>query len=313
VDIDPAAAINGEPRIHVATPVDTTQPAGVEKVRQYLQSNVAQAQVDILLDDGAHDAPLQGQTMEGMFELVKDGGLYITEDMQPRFGVPGGKRHRFCDMNMTDPFGFGSEEPHDAAHGTAVTANTRHYTSPHISEIFKTHDAFYASTSPGWNSPDSNLLVIQKNKTGNAFPPLVSKYNVVYDAFLKSDGGSFVKSVVIGGGFDLQVWKEAFPSADVLLAESAPAMGSSGVDVLVTSASDDQAKQDQVLKHFANLRNGGMLFVEDVKFSFCDWSENYDSLQVSPGLNQVMKDNPRYFLAMTEHDQSLRKLLIIRK
>lgn len=89
VDINPACKDLEEENVHIRI--------GSQSDRQFLR-NLKQEipQVDILIDDGGHTMRQQITTFEELFDLVKEDGVYLCEDMHTSYWIEfgGGLRRR---------------------------------------------------------------------------------------------------------------------------------------------------------------------------------------------------------------------------
>jgi hypothetical protein len=78
--IDPAedTSLRDEPRIHTHR-CDSTDPEQVSA----LLASVTWPSPDLIIDDGLHEPTAQTKTLHNFFPLLRDGGLYIIEDVIP--------------------------------------------------------------------------------------------------------------------------------------------------------------------------------------------------------------------------------------
>jgi hypothetical protein len=86
---------------------------GRRRVRQLDQSSAEdlaelcrqEAPFDIIIDDGSHFSAHQIQTFEHLFGALRDGGVYVVEDVQTSFwpGRVGGSETEWDGAHITDP------------------------------------------------------------------------------------------------------------------------------------------------------------------------------------------------------------------
>lgn len=314
LDIDSEAAVLGEERIVTVVGIDTTEPwSVVERLRPWRQGSA-----DIIIDDGAHDPVLQGKTLLSMWSWLRDGGVYVVEDLEYKYAwlhagpehqhLGNGASHHLCAMRLHEPFVFGSMQALYATLELAVLPKTTNYTPAGLDKVLRASGVFYVATKAGLET--SNLMVLPKNwaKEELLFQPLANHYHLAYNVLLR---GASVRVVVAQHPGQAAVWREAFPEATVLQGAGTEHCE---VDILVTSA--DSPGLDHALLAFARLRRGGYLFVEAVAFSFCDGTPLPRGL--GPAAAEIAEENPDWFFAMTQdewpHDGIPDyKLLVLRK
>jgi hypothetical protein len=112
IDVDPACAAKVEPpnQVRIGSQAD---PA-------FLRSVVAEMGApDIVLDDGSHIGRDQRASFETLFPLLRDGGLYVIEDLSTSYwpGHEGGWRRRGTGIELVkelidDMNGWYHDRPH---------------------------------------------------------------------------------------------------------------------------------------------------------------------------------------------------------
>lgn len=88
VDVQPDTQLTGEQRITTFL-ASSTDPAEVNRLME-AQGNL---QFDIIVDDGYHLDQAQLATLRNFFPYLKDGGLYIIEDIYPGSGITSNGPH----------------------------------------------------------------------------------------------------------------------------------------------------------------------------------------------------------------------------
>merc|ERR1740121_789990 len=147
--------------------VDTTQPWSVSAE---LSGAVRTGSVDVIVDDGAHDPVLQGKTLTSLWGYLRDGGLYMIEDLEYKYGEGRtpvalahlGPRatHHLCGMQVTRPFVFGAQAAKDAIAGLAVKPEETNFTPPGLERVLEKNGAFYVSLKI--DHEISNIMVLPK-------------------------------------------------------------------------------------------------------------------------------------------------------
>jgi len=149
VDIDPrCAGLTGD-RISVVT--------GDQEDREFLRGLTAVAgQPDVVIDDGGHHMGQQIATLEEMWPQLRDGGVFLTEDVHTSYG---------------DRYGGGCRRP-----GTFVE-----YAKDLIDRVNAWHSEDMAALEPdawtrsvaGMHVYDS-VIVLDKDQVGRPAPPEVT-------------------------------------------------------------------------------------------------------------------------------------------
>lgn len=83
VDIDPAALAFAEPGVEIMIG-DQGDPAFLKSVADQVGA------ADIVIDDGSHICAHQIATIDALFPIVKDGGVYVCEDLHTSYWAPFG-------------------------------------------------------------------------------------------------------------------------------------------------------------------------------------------------------------------------------
>lgn len=78
MDVQPDTIFSDEPRIETYL-CDSRNKQAVDVYMTFLQ----QPKFDIIIDDGSHAADSQLRTLENFYPHLKDGGIYIIEDIFP--------------------------------------------------------------------------------------------------------------------------------------------------------------------------------------------------------------------------------------
>ena len=77
-DVQPDTQFNDEPRIETAL-CNSTDPVEVSKFMETL----VDTKFDIIIDDGSHIDMNQFNTLRNFYPYLKDGGIYVIEDIYP--------------------------------------------------------------------------------------------------------------------------------------------------------------------------------------------------------------------------------------
>jgi len=301
VDIDPKANVEGESRIYTLTGMDTTDVSSGQRLEDDIFQATGTRTVDIIIDDGAHDPVLQGKTMHTLFGKVKQGGLYIVEDLLWKYGKSQ-FGHHFCNMEVYNPFVFGTMSSRDAGDGLAVIPASTNFTSPELQYIKNQgYPLFYATMHE--ESTESNMLVVSKGASHLLFEPLPGDYDSLYNILLPGLNARRVVAVLPN---QVDVWRRALPSATVTQSFD----DDCDIDIIVSSMKGNV--HHQALRNLEKLSRGGLLFIEDAQFSFCEGS----SLKLfGADREKILKHD--WFWAMTQNDKTdgaaSGKLLVLRR
>lgn len=303
LDIDPKANIEGESRIITLTGIDTTDASSGQIVENELIQATGKRTVDIIIDDGAHDPVLQGKTLHALFDKVRQGGLYVIEDLLWKHGKKE-EGHHFCNMEFYNPFVFGTGVGRDAGDGLGVVPDSVNYTSPELQYIEDQGYPMFYATMHEFNS-ESNMLVISKGASNlsSPFVQLPGNYHSVYNILLP---GLNARRVIAMLPNQFDVWRGALPSATVTQSFD----DGCDIDIIVSSMKGNV--HQQALGNLEKLSRGGFLFIEDAQFSFCE-----DSSLTLFGADRPKILDHDWFWAMTQNDKTEAaasgKLLVLRK